>query len=72
MNHPTESYHAYLLRIWREQHNEKIIWRASLEEAQSGQMHGFGSLRELFAFLETQTTTDQPLSTNPQKPFHQR
>ncbi|MEZ4710945.1 MAG: hypothetical protein R3A44_27350 [Caldilineaceae bacterium] len=55
MSSQTGSYYAYLLRIWREQHKEQTVWRASLEDAQGGQIRGFGSLGELFAFLERHT-----------------
>jgi hypothetical protein len=44
-------YHAYLLRMWRENAGRQT-WRASLESAQSGLRKGFASLNELFRFLE--------------------
>lgn len=59
MNPQTGSYYAYLLRIWSEQQNEQTVWRASLEDAQGGQMRGFGSLRELFKFLEALSSQNQ-------------
>ncbi|MEZ4664905.1 MAG: hypothetical protein R2911_45830 [Caldilineaceae bacterium] len=67
MSSQTGSYYAYLLRIWREQHKEQTVWRASLEDAQGGQIHGFGSLRELFDFLETQAMTNQEDSNKPER-----
>lgn len=56
MNQQSTPYIAYLLRLWQESHNGQTVWRASLEDAQSGKLHGFGSLAALFAFLESQAT----------------
>jgi hypothetical protein len=42
---------AYL-RLWREKDKGKTGWRASLENAHTGERRGFASLGELFAFLE--------------------
>jgi hypothetical protein len=44
-------YHAYLLRMWRE-NARRVTWRASLESPHSGLRKGFASLGELFTFLE--------------------
>ncbi len=44
-------YKSYLLRLWR---NDSIVssgWRASVEDARTGERFGFASLEELFAFL---------------------
>ena len=51
-------YQAYLLRLWRVEVNGQLAWRASLEQVDSGEKHGFCSLEELFAFIErcTQST----------------
>lgn len=43
------AYFSYLLRMWRT--GEKSAWRASLENPQTGERLGFGSLEMLFAFL---------------------
>ena len=47
-------YHAYLLRLWRENAGRQT-WRASLESSHSGLRKGFASLGELFSFLERAT-----------------
>lgn len=49
---PPLTYSAYLLRLWRD--SEQSPWRASLEDAQSGERHGFADLEQLFSFLRRQ------------------
>ena len=46
-------YLSYLLRLWRT--SKESPWRASLEDPQTGERRGFGSLEALFAFLREQT-----------------
>lgn len=46
-------YHSYLLRMWQVD-EEPPTWRASLEDARTGQRHGFGDLESLFRFLAEQ------------------
>ena len=53
-NESRHRYHAYLLRFWRA--DEQATWRASLEDPHSGTTHGFASMRELFAFLDSFTS----------------
>lgn len=48
-------YLSYLLRLWRESDEERPIWRASLKSSRTGEKVGFGSLDELFAFLQRET-----------------
>jgi hypothetical protein len=50
-------YLSYLLRLWQAQREDKLVWRASLETARTGEQTGFASLKELFAFLREQTGT---------------
>lgn len=57
MSEKAETYFSYLLRLWREEHNDEWIWRASLESAQTGERHNFATLDELIAFLHEQTST---------------
>ena len=45
-------YLAYLLRLWRTGLGENVVWRASLQDPQSGQRIGFASLDEVVEFLE--------------------
>ncbi len=46
-------YLAYLLRLWRD--DETAPWRATVEDASTGQRFGFANLKALFVFLEKQT-----------------
>ncbi len=55
-------YRSYLLRLWRETDagesrptGKAPLWRASLENSQSGERKGFASLMELFRFLWGET-----------------
>jgi hypothetical protein len=48
-------YLAYLLRLWQIQDKGKIGWRASLENAHTGERQGFAGLAELFAFLQSES-----------------
>ena len=48
-------YAAYLLRLWRVKDKGKTHWRASLENAHTGERKGFAGLDALFAFLRQQT-----------------
>jgi hypothetical protein len=52
----TESQHylAYMLRLWQTG-EDKMAWRASLEDAHTGARQGFASLDALCAFLEEKT-----------------
>lgn len=55
------AYLSYLLRLWQSGHKGKAVWRASLESPMTGERLGFASLKELFAFLETQAEeAEQP------------
>lgn len=47
-------YLAYMLRIWSVRDNGKILWRASVENAQTGERRGFASLSDLFEYLQSQ------------------
>ena len=49
-------YHAFLLRVW--QTETTAAWRATLEDPHSGKTKGFASLKELFEYLESFTSTD--------------
>jgi hypothetical protein len=46
-------YHAGLLRLWRE--GAGGAWRASLQDAESGERFGFADLERLFAYLRRLT-----------------
>jgi hypothetical protein len=48
-------YEAYLLRLWRVHSEGKAAWRASVENAHTGERKGFTNLDHLFDFLRQQT-----------------
>ena len=48
-------YVSYLLRLWQTQHKGALVWRASLESANTGERWGFASLAELYTFLEEES-----------------
>ena len=45
-------YMAYLLRLWRTGPEEAAGWRASLQDARTGQLVGFARLDDLVAYLK--------------------
>ena len=42
---------SYILRLWRVDLSKPAVWRASLENPETGQRIGFASLEQLFAYL---------------------
>jgi len=48
-------YISYLLRLWTTDSGGKLLWRASLQSARTGQRRGFAGLEDLAAFLQEQT-----------------
>jgi len=46
-----KGYLAYLVRLWQVELKGCTTWRAQLENAHTGESHGFVSLEELFDFL---------------------
>jgi hypothetical protein len=46
---------SYLLRLWRTEQNGALVWRASLENAHTGERWAFASMAELYAFLDQET-----------------
>lgn len=55
---PQTDYHAYLLRLWRE--NPSGSWRALVQDAATGERHGFAGLASLMRFLWAQTEAHLP------------
>jgi len=48
-------YLSYLLRLWRtEGVGQAAIWRASLEDPHTGELHNFAGLEEAVNFLQAQ------------------
>ena len=58
MSDKGERYASYLLRLWQTTSGNKVVWRASLENSQTGERQGFASLEALFNFLRQQTDTE--------------
>jgi len=60
-NKPTKTrsqYLSYLLRLWRENGDDRPQWRASLEWPRTERRQSFSTLAGLFAFLEQETGLD--------------
>ena len=52
------SYRTFILRTWQERRQGSLVWRFSLEDAQTKQRIGFTDLEGLCRFLaETGSTT---------------
>jgi hypothetical protein len=47
-----QTYLTFLLRLWRVDGGGQDAWRASLEDAHSGERRGFSDLPELHGFLQ--------------------
>ena len=60
MSSRRKGYVAYLLRLWQVQDKGKIGWRASLENAHSGEKLAFAQLDELVVFLRERTGLAPP------------
>jgi hypothetical protein len=58
MSDESHEYYSFLLRLWQTSSHGNVVWRASLESAQTGERCGFADLASLFAFLEQQTGSD--------------
>jgi hypothetical protein len=48
------SSRSYLLRLWPTGSAEQQVWRASLENVQTGERMGFANLEQLFVYLMQQ------------------
>jgi hypothetical protein len=60
-------YESYLLRLWESDEAGQLIWRASLESADTGERRGFADLDSLFAYLKTvcQSLTPDDVESEP-------
>jgi hypothetical protein len=47
-------YYSYLLRLWRVKEGDRDLWRASLQDPQSGEWISFATVEALFAYLQEQ------------------
>lgn len=50
-------YFAYLLRCWQSNEEERLVWRASLEDPHTGERIGFATLDAAVAFLRERLWT---------------
>lgn len=48
-------YRSYVLRLWEVDDDGQAVWRASLQDSQSGERLGFADLAALALFLAEQT-----------------
>lgn len=60
-----QPYLSYLLRLWPGKKDDSSTWRASLENAQTGEQRGFASLANLVAFLEAEVAAASLGETSP-------
>ena len=50
-----KSEHLFTLRLWREQADETQVWRASLKDLRTKEVHYFHTLESLMKFLSRQS-----------------
>ena len=50
-----QRYLAYLVRLWTVHDNGDVVWRASVENAHTGERCAFADLAGLFEFLQAAT-----------------
>ncbi len=55
MSEETRGYRAYLVRLWRARSGGQVVWRASVEDAHTGERRAFADLAALYAFLKEET-----------------
>ena len=62
MSEQERRYLSYLLRLWQIESKGQLVWRASLEDARTGERRGFAGIDALLAFLRDQTdvVTESP------------
>jgi hypothetical protein len=60
-----QTYLAFLLRLWRVDSGGRPAWRASIEDAHSGERHGFSDLAALQEYLQALLEPQQPDEARP-------
>ena len=55
MSTGNQRYRSYLVRLWQTESTGEWVWRASIENAHTGEQRGFARLELLFQFLEQDT-----------------
>ena len=56
---------SYLLRLWQAQTEGVVVWRASLQSADTGERMGFATLVALLSFLEQKCGAVDSAKANP-------
>jgi hypothetical protein len=56
------NYCSFLLRIWLSNDQGEKVWRALLENVETGEKHGFVSMEELSSYLKDITSQTDALS----------
>lgn len=57
------TYLSYLLRMWRD--HQDAPWRASLESTATGDVHRFGNVDGMWAFIQEQLELQSEDSASP-------
>ena len=52
--------HAYLLRLWSEVWEKRVLWRSQIDHLQSGRRAAFDTLEELLDYLRRETEGSHP------------
>ena len=55
-----QRYLAYLVRLWAVHDNGDTVWRASAENAHTGERRAFADVAGLFEFLQARVTDAPP------------
>ena len=55
-----QRYLAYMVRLWSVHHNGDPVWRASAENAHTGERRAFADLVGLFEFLLAAVAEEPP------------
>ena len=58
---------SFLLRLWQSVDDGRIVWRALIEETVTRDRRGFGSLKDLAAYLE-ELTGENPCPEDDKSP----
>ena len=61
-------YMSYLLRLWQTSSGGQNVWRASLENINTGEKIGFENLPELCSYLETKYCQSDTLTRDRETP----
>ena len=55
-------YLAFLVRLWGVHPNGELVWRASAENAHTGEQHAFADMESLFDFLRAAVEKEPAVS----------